>query len=291
MSARAEPSLLSPWAVKNHHHPMTEEIARRLPLLYMHRLELDVPHYDGQGRIVLQAFPSLFKRDPREDEEKDPGSYEWRRSDGMEGFCRFLHVITACCDWNTMEVWDPKAFPPPAKGEPPGRRLSIERIAELADITLSQAERYARRARTAGIISFTQPLREVLPDGSGKFKSWPSLRRLARRFFDTLGLKALIDSIREHAAARKAKRRGGGSDSVAAPIIHEQQRRKHAAPAESTREEESSEPGAAGDAPAAPARGVGPVPMAIIEQVKIEHDGWTFAEVMREALKRHTGPP
>lgn len=231
------------------------------------RGDLRTPKVDRRGGEILPAFPELLIRPPRRGEDvSQAADFEWRRADGMQAACAVWMTVAACCDWLTMEVRDPK-----------GGLLSVERLAELAEMTIDRTERGLRVLRTAGVISFTKQHREKKPDGSCK-ATGPALRRLSPGSFHKLGVmlgryfdgrRAKLGRAKER-TDREAYRRGSGADPRSRQMI----RNLVSAPEHRTH------------AGAPPPPRPGQVPEDMKAAIAKEHPEWTFAEILQEGRRR-----
>lgn len=242
-------------------------IARRV---WEARGDLRTPKLDRRGAEILPAFPEWLARPPRRGHDESREDYERRRADGMQAACAVWMTLAACCDWLSMEVIDPD-----------GGYLSVERLAELAELTIDRTERALRLLRTAQVIAFTKQHREKKPDG--KFRSTgPALRKLSVGTFRKLGvIGRYFDGRREtlrrrkERAERDAARAGQGVDQRARELtrnlVTATEHRTHAAPA-------------------APPTIPGAVPEDLKAAIAAEHPDWSFAQILQEGRRRLAGP-
>ena len=216
------PYLVPPIASR-HRDPIICELRDALVRLYFRRSQLQAPFLNRHGDIVVPAFGELLRRPQDHTDEclrrrgcrrflpcdcPRPPDFFRRRSDGMESAIRVLLVLASCCDWNTMELFDPR-----------GGYLSVSRIAELAELPcrfvehvdcdprpryrMDTAERAPLLLRTARILAFTQQHREMLEDGRHTSTA-PALRKLSVNFFRKWGGKVAPSSTSVGPSSRNA---------------------------------------------------------------------------------------
>jgi hypothetical protein len=300
---------LMPSIAARHRDPIICELREALVRLYFRRSQLHAPYLNRQGDILFPAFNELLRR-PQDHTDsclRRRGSRRYlpcdcprppdllrRRSDGLEAVIRVLLVLASCCDWNTMEIFDPQ-----------GGYLSVSRIALLAELPcrfvepdeyelraryrMDTVERALQVLRTARILAFTRQHRELLQDGRHTSTA-PALRKLSVNFFRKWGGQvATVFSERRAKLKKRAERRstrayfaGVGGDLEFAGLF------RRTLP---------------GTRPFAPATFAAPTetrprraresqpPFVLTDAIHEEHPEWNWGEVMSEARKRMREPP
>jgi len=268
----SSPDLAAPIA-QRHNDPIVKAFVNDfLPLFFARRRQLRAPYFDADQNLLLPAMPEFLARPPVQYRKGDKrGSVEerpdlnYRRADGCAKICRVWSVVISCTDHLKKEIREPN----PSEND--GHRyLSVERLAELAQVEVWEAERGLHWLRSAKQITHTQQFREELPDGSHRSTdaalrrvSYATLNRVpcTRRVISwrTRKLKGRAEKVAERAARQ----------GIAGDVIRAQER----APA-----------------PAAP-----PAPLAstapphLVAEVGAEHPTWELADVLAEA-RRRAGP-
>jgi hypothetical protein len=271
---------------------VVRELTRRLVRLYEWRASLRSALTDRQGAIILPPFPEFLQRPVkrvREGEPPDPEpDFERRRSDGMEAIVRVLLTLAACCDWVTMEIFDPR-----------GGYLSVPRLAELADLPVSvvppkedggrtrkrhdRTDRALRAVRDAMVIAFTQQHREKLEDGRYVSTS-PALRKLAVGLFRKFGghVLRLFEARRKKLKRRRDAEGPTTGDLRVAATLRDLAREGGAT---------VPTPSSGTSSPGEPARR-GSIPPELLDQIHEEHPDWLMGDVFLEARRRlERGPP
>ena len=301
------PYLVPPIASR-HRDPIICELRDALVRLYFRRSQLQAPFLNRHGDIVVPAFGELLRRPQDHTDEclrrrgcrrflpcdcpRAPDFFR-RRSDGMESAIRVLLVLASCCDWNTMELFDPR-----------GGYLSVSRIAELAELPcrfvepvdcdprpryrMDTAERALLLLRTARILAFTQQHREMLEDGRHTSTA-PALRKLSVNFFRKWGgTVAAVFNERRAKLKKRAERRAtraflagaGGDLEFTGALRHALRSTQSLAPVS--------------PAPLQVPRARDPQqhpPIDLTDAIHDEHPDWNWGEVMVEARKRMREPP
>lgn len=277
--------LVLPALVARHQDPIVKRMIPRAQRLFERRGDLRGEYRTALGETILPPCPEFLARPPRRDGAPAP-DYERRRADGMEAILRVLLTLIACCDWRTMEIFDPDSRH--------GKYLSVARLAELAELPVvlekdedgreyrdagDRTERALRSLRAAGVVCFTQQHREELADGR-HVSTGAALRKLAVGFFLKMGgaVKDIFDKRRAKLKRRHERRKeraaagGAGADLRFRSAV---------------RDAVNATPAPLEAAPTIPVRGQPPV--AIADQVFAEHPDWGMAAILEEARKR-AGP-
>lgn len=300
---------LVPSIAARHRDPIIRELREALVRLYFRRGHLHAPYLNRQGDILFPAFTELLRR-PQDHTDSclrrrgsrrylscdcpRPPDFLRRRSDGLEAAIRVLLVLASCCDWNTMEIFDPQ-----------GGYLSVSRIALLAELPcrfvepdecelrsryrMDTVERALRVLRTARILAFTQQHREML-EGGRHTSSAPALRKLSVNFFRKWGgqVAAVFNErrakLKKHAERRatRAFLSGVGTNLEFGSVL-----RRTLAVVPSPAPEGHAPCGSAGRPPSR----VSMPPIALTDAIHQEHPSWNWGEVMLEARKRMREPP
>lgn len=171
--------------------------------------------YEQRRRRAFRAeWPELLAR---EKPAVDPrvADFEYRRSERVEALILMMSVLLRHLDFGSSKVL--------LDGDL-DKGLSVERLADEAELPLRRAERALRTLRTAGILSFTEQKRKKV-EGCGRCRStlvkckcapgartelWvadAAVRKITPRFFSKLGhdIQHAYQKLREKLNRRRPR--------------------------------------------------------------------------------------
>jgi hypothetical protein len=239
-----------------------------LPLFFKRRLQLRADYRDADGNLVLPAMPEFLRVPPKLGTSEARPDLNFRRADHCRALCRVWSVIYSCTDWLKKEIREPN---PAANRD--HRYLSVERIAELAEVPDWQAERCLYWLRAARVITYTKQWREELPDGSHRSAD-AALRRVSLTLLERAPCTRKVLAYRRRKLGERADRR-------------ERRQARHGIAADIVRQQERAPAAPVGPLPPAPRSGaVTSTPLEIVDAVAAEHPSWAFADVLAEARRR-----